>query len=167
MTRSYCDNPCNRLQATTNAPWLYIDFGILIIRQSFYALLRMIGNTIGYLLVQFGGPFDDVFNRLALVSLKETCRMANLNFENPKWSCIGCNIFIDIDKCVTKLDLFKYSRRKFERLCFWLQKETMEVTDANLQTLAGYLQNTLNPDAAQRKSGMWIKAVNSVITIIW
>lgn len=29
----------------------------------------------------------------------------------------------------------------------------MEVTDANLQTLAGYLEQTLSPDAGTRRAG--------------
>ena len=29
----------------------------------------------------------------------------------------------------------------------------MEVTDANLQSLAGYLEQTLSPDAAVRRAG--------------
>ena len=31
----------------------------------------------------------------------------------------------------------------------------MEVTDANLQALAGYLEKTLTPDPTERKGGLW------------
>ena len=42
----------------------------------------------------------------------------------------------------------------------------MEVSDANLQTLAGYLQQTLSPDVAVRKQGRIYICVENYMLII-
>ena len=42
----------------------------------------------------------------------------------------------------------------------------MEVSDANLQTLAGYLQQTLSPDVAVRKQGRIFIHVENYMLII-
>lgn len=39
----------------------------------------------------------------------------------------------------------------------------MEVTESNLQTLAGYLQKTLSPDPTERRGG---KIVGDVLVIL-